>query len=137
MLDGKVAIVTGSTSGIGRGIAVRLASLGARVVVHGRDEAAARQTLAAIGEAGGEGDWHRADLADATACSGLVTFAAGRFGALDILVNNAALTTRGDIEHADSGWLLRSARWPARSRRGPGGLAASALSHRDPDRARR
>ena len=97
---GKVAIVTGSTSGIGRGIAVRLASLGARVVVHGRDQDGARQTLAAIADAGGEGDWHRADLADAAACAGLVAFAVQRFGALDVLVNNAALTTRGDIEHA-------------------------------------
>ena len=49
--------------------------------------------------AGGEGDWHRADLADAAACAGLVAFAVERFGALDVLVNNAALTTRGDIEH--------------------------------------
>jgi len=100
MLKGKVAVVTGSTSGIGRGIAVRLASLGARVVVHGRDQDGARQTLAAIAEAGGEGDWHRADLADAAACTGLIAFAVQRFGALDVLVNNAALTTRGDIEHA-------------------------------------
>ncbi len=100
MLASKVALVTGSTSGIGRGIAVRLASLGARVVVHGRDQAGARQTLAAIENAGGAGDWHRADLADAAACAGLVAFAVERFGALDVLVNNAALTTRGDIEHA-------------------------------------
>jgi NAD(P)-dependent dehydrogenase (short-subunit alcohol dehydrogenase family) len=100
MMTGKVAIVTGSTSGIGRGIAVRLASLGACVVVHGRDEAGARQTLSAIAEAGGDGDWHRADLADATACRGLIGFAVQRFGALDVLVNNAALTTRGDVEHA-------------------------------------
>jgi NAD(P)-dependent dehydrogenase (short-subunit alcohol dehydrogenase family) len=100
MLTNKVAIVTGSTSGIGRGIAVRLASLGARVVVHGRDRIAARQTLSAIAEAGGVGDWHRADLADAAACRGLIGFAVQRFGALDVLVNNAALTTRGDIEHA-------------------------------------
>jgi NAD(P)-dependent dehydrogenase (short-subunit alcohol dehydrogenase family) len=99
-LDRKIALVTGSTSGIGRGIAVRLALLGARVVVHGRDEAGARQTLDAIGAIGGEADWQRADLADAAACTALVDFAVRRFGALDVLVNNAALTTRGDIEHA-------------------------------------
>jgi NAD(P)-dependent dehydrogenase (short-subunit alcohol dehydrogenase family) len=100
MLDNKVALVTGSTSGIGRGIAIRLAALGARVVVHGRDEAGARQTLEAIAAAGGEADWRAADLADAGACRALVAFAVERFGALDVLVNNAALTTRGDIEHA-------------------------------------
>jgi NAD(P)-dependent dehydrogenase (short-subunit alcohol dehydrogenase family) len=99
MLENKVALVTGSTSGIGRGIALRLASLGARVVVHGRDEDGARLTLAAIAAAGGEADWHLADLADAAACAGLVQHAVARFGALDVLVNNAALTTRGDIEH--------------------------------------
>jgi NAD(P)-dependent dehydrogenase (short-subunit alcohol dehydrogenase family) len=100
MLKGKVALVTGSTSGIGRGIAVRLASLGARVMVHGRDAEAARVTLDAIAGAGGEGEWHRADLADANACRDLVAATIARFGALDVLVNNAALTTRGDIEHA-------------------------------------
>ena len=55
MLDGKVAVVTGSTSGIGRGVAVRLASLGARVMVHGRDADAARVTLQAMAAGGGEG----------------------------------------------------------------------------------
>ena len=100
MLSGKVALITGSTSGIGRGIAVRLASLGARVMVHGRDADGARLTLDAIAAAGGEGDWHRADLSDAGACREIVVATVARFGALDVLVNNAALTTRGDIEHA-------------------------------------
>jgi NAD(P)-dependent dehydrogenase (short-subunit alcohol dehydrogenase family) len=98
-LAGRVAIVTGSTSGIGRGIAVRFATEGARVVVHGREETGARVTLEAIERAGGQAAWHRADLSDASACTGLVRFAEECFGALDVLVNNAALTTRGDIEH--------------------------------------
>ncbi len=100
MFEGKVALVTGSTSGIGRGIAVRLASLGARVMVHGRDAEGARVTLEAIAAGGAEGDWHAADLADPAACRTLVEATIARFGALDVLVNNAALTTRGDIEHA-------------------------------------
>ena len=100
MLQGRIAIVTGSTSGIGRAIALRLAGLGARVVVHGRDQDGAAQTLAEIAGAGGGGDSHLADLADPAACRGLIAFAVERFGALDVLVNNAALTTRGDIEHA-------------------------------------
>jgi NAD(P)-dependent dehydrogenase (short-subunit alcohol dehydrogenase family) len=98
-LLGRVAIVTGSTSGIGRGIAVRFAELGAEVVVHGRDEIGARQTLEAIEQAGGKAAWCRADLTAADECRSLVGFAVQTFGGLDILVNNAALTTRGDIEH--------------------------------------
>jgi len=99
-LADRVALVTGSTSGIGRGIARRFASLGAKVVVHGRDHAGASQTLEAIAAEGGEAAWIAADLADAAACRALVDSTIDRFGALDILVNNAALTTRGDIEHA-------------------------------------
>ena len=99
LLSDRIALVTGSTSGIGRGIARRFAALGAKVVVHGRDQAGASQTLDAIGGEGGEAAWFAADLADAAACSRLVAFSVERFGGLDILVNNAALTTRGDIEH--------------------------------------
>ena len=100
MLQGRIAIVTGSTSGIGRAIALRLAGLGTRVVVHGRDQDGAAQTLAEIARAGGDGDVHLGDLADPAACRDLIAFAVERFGGLDVLVNNAALTTRGDIEHA-------------------------------------
>ena len=99
LLSDRIALVTGSTSGIGRGIARRFAALGAKVVVHGRDQAAASQTLEAIVGEGGEASWFAADLADAAACRRLVAFTVERFGGLDILVNNAALTTRGDIEH--------------------------------------
>jgi NAD(P)-dependent dehydrogenase (short-subunit alcohol dehydrogenase family) len=99
LLSNRIALVTGSTSGIGRGIAVRFATLGAKVVVHGRDEVGANQTLEAIAGEGGEAAWCRADLSEASACAALVGFAVERFGGLDILVNNAALTTRGDIEH--------------------------------------
>src|SRR4029453_6542547 len=99
LLADRIALVTGATAGLGRGIARRFAALGAKVVVHGRDEAGASQTLEAIAGEGGESAWFAADLADASACSALVAFTIGRFGALDIVVNNAALTIRGDIEH--------------------------------------
>jgi NAD(P)-dependent dehydrogenase (short-subunit alcohol dehydrogenase family) len=98
-LAGKVALITGSTSGIGRGIADYFAALGARVVVHGRDEARGRAAVEAIAAAGGDAAFSRADLVDEASCRALVAFAVERFGALDVLVNNAADTSRGDVEH--------------------------------------
>jgi NAD(P)-dependent dehydrogenase (short-subunit alcohol dehydrogenase family) len=98
MLDKKVAVVTGSTSGIGKGIATHLASLGARVVVHGHGADRAREVASAIGERGGEADVFTGDLSEPSVCRDVVRFAVDRFGAIDILVNNAAETTRGDVE---------------------------------------
>jgi NAD(P)-dependent dehydrogenase (short-subunit alcohol dehydrogenase family) len=96
-LTGRVAIVTGSTSGIGKGIAFQLAALGAAVVVNGRSEARGAEVVAAIRETGARAAFEACDLTDAEACRRLVDRAAGHFGRLDILVNNAADTSRGDV----------------------------------------
>lgn len=97
-LKNKVALVTGSTSGIGKGIARYFAGLGALVVISGRDADRGAAVVEEIRQAGGEADFMAADLAEVGQCRSLVRFAAERFGRLDVLVNNAANTSRGNIE---------------------------------------
>ena len=92
-LEGKVAIVTGSSRGIGRAVATELASRGAAVVVNYLNSAAAADEVAAdIQSAGGIAQVHQADVSDFNAAQGLVKFAIDSFDGLDILVNNAGIT---------------------------------------------
>jgi NAD(P)-dependent dehydrogenase (short-subunit alcohol dehydrogenase family) len=98
-LDGKISVITGSTSGIGRGIAEHFAALGSRVLVHGLDRSGGLETVRRVKAAGLDADYFEGDLTKEDVCRGLVRFAVERFGALDILVNNAADTGRGDLEH--------------------------------------
>jgi NAD(P)-dependent dehydrogenase (short-subunit alcohol dehydrogenase family) len=91
-LSGKVAVVTGSTRGIGRGIAEEFAAQGARVAVVGRNAARGADVVTGIEAAGGEAHFFAVDLADEPATVGLVSAVTGRWGRLDILVNNAAPT---------------------------------------------
>jgi NAD(P)-dependent dehydrogenase (short-subunit alcohol dehydrogenase family) len=88
-LEGRVALVTGATSGIGRATAEALAGGGAHVFVVGRSAERGEQTVAGIRAAGGSAEFHACDLADRVAIERLMaTVAQG--GRLDILVNNAA-----------------------------------------------
>jgi glucose 1-dehydrogenase len=92
-LKDKVAIVTGAASGNGRGIALRLAEEGARVVVADVSEAGAQETVALIEAAGGPALAVRADVSNKTQVEVMVAAAVQQFGRVDILVNNAGVET--------------------------------------------
>lgn len=92
-LEGKVAVVTGASRGIGRAIALELARRGARVVVnYHRNAAAAEEVVAAIRAEGGEAVAVGADVSDFQQAQALIQAALNTFGRIDILVNNAGVT---------------------------------------------
>ena len=89
-LNGKYALITGSSRGIGRGIALKLAEQGARVAVHYyRNEAAAKQTLEKVRALGSDGFVVQADVCQPDQINRLFETAKEQFGALDIFVSNA------------------------------------------------
>lgn len=90
-LADRVALVTGSGRGIGRAVALRLASLGASVMVHSRTPARNDEVVAAIEAAGGVGCGVVGDVADPAEARSIVDAATDRYGRLDILVNNAGV----------------------------------------------
>jgi gluconate 5-dehydrogenase len=96
-LAGRVALVTGASGGIGRVLAVALASAGAAVAAHGRSEERLRETASLIAEAGGRSVTLAADLADVAACRDLAARAADALGGLDVLVNTAGMNVRSPI----------------------------------------
>jgi glucose 1-dehydrogenase len=104
-LAGKTALVTGSSRGIGRGIAARFAREGANVVVNYSGSArAGEETLAEVVGAGARGALLQADLRSAAEAIALVDAAVREFGTLDILVNNAGVETHApfwDVTEAD------------------------------------
>jgi NAD(P)-dependent dehydrogenase (short-subunit alcohol dehydrogenase family) len=99
-LQDKIALITGSTSGIGRGIAAHFASLGARVVVHGPDAASSNAAADVLRAAGREVHAVAGDLTSVAACREVVRSVVEHHGGIDILVNNAATTARGSLEDA-------------------------------------
>ena len=99
-LEGKVVIVTGGTSGLGRCIAILCAGAGARgVLVTGRDAARGAEVVAKINREWGEAAFVAVDLGDETAATKIMDAAIAAFGTVDLLVNSAAACfPRGDLE---------------------------------------
>ena len=93
-LDGRVALVTGASSGIGRELARGLAGAGARVALSGRSEERLDATRRAIAEGGGEAASFPAEIGDLDAVAPLVAAVTARFGRIDILVNCAGMNKR-------------------------------------------
>jgi NAD(P)-dependent dehydrogenase (short-subunit alcohol dehydrogenase family) len=99
-LTGKVAVITGSSSGIGQGIARHFASLGAIVVIHGLHAKETREVADRLAMAGHDAIPVHGDLRDVEVCRHVVRFAVESRGGVDILVNNAGDTSRGLLENA-------------------------------------
>jgi NAD(P)-dependent dehydrogenase (short-subunit alcohol dehydrogenase family) len=106
-LEGKVALITGAASGIGRGVAIRLAEMRACVAVLDIDEAKGRETAAEIENHGGTATFLKCDVRNAAKCRFAVESVIGQKGSIDILCNCAGIAIRKNIvELAEDEWDL-------------------------------
>jgi NAD(P)-dependent dehydrogenase (short-subunit alcohol dehydrogenase family) len=111
---GRVAVVTGGGSGIGRGLALALAREGARVVVADVDEADAAETVRLVAAAGAEGLAVRTDVADRRQVESLADHVFDRYGATHLLCNNAGVVVHGALQSAtweDWQWVMGVNLW--------------------------
>jgi NAD(P)-dependent dehydrogenase (short-subunit alcohol dehydrogenase family) len=114
-LNEQTILITGATSGLGRALAAELAPTGATLLLHGRDQARGRQTVAELIEASGNREIHflRADLASLDEVRGLADQVIAEQSALHVLVNNAGIGTKlpgdGDRMESRDGYELRFA----------------------------
>ena len=144
-LTGKVALVTGSSRGIGRGIAEMLAQEGCDLVLAGTSEQALQEAAAAVGAHGHRVETLALDLRQEEAPAALATVVRRGWGRLDILVNNAGTTKRGDfLKLTDADWAdgyalkffahvrLARAAWPMLKESGGSLVAIGGSSGRVP-----
>lgn len=105
-LKGKTALVTGSSRGLGAGIAIALAEAGAQVALHDHPKFSPDETHKTIQAAGGRSAVFTADLIDAATCPPLIEQVVKKFGTIDILVNNAGIIRRAPaVDHPMEDWL--------------------------------
>jgi 3-oxoacyl-[acyl-carrier protein] reductase len=146
-LKGKIALVTGSSRGIGRGIAVAFAEAGCDLLLTGRDAAALEEVATSVRGKGRKAAVRVLDLRDANAAKILVEATRQEFGGLDILVNNAGTTKRGDFfVLTDADWAdgyalkffahvrLARAAWPLLKERRGALVAIGGTSGRKPEK---
>lgn len=98
MGDARMAIVTGASSGIGRAVAIELASLGWRVALGARRVDRLEETAAAAGAGGGDTFVHPLDVTDPGSVGGFFTAAEAALGPVDVLINNAGVATPGWLD---------------------------------------
>jgi len=145
-LGGKVALVTGSSRGIGRGIALALAAEGVSLALTARDEKALAEVAQSIRAKGGKTVVVPLDLRERSAATMLVAAVTREFGGLDILINNAGATKRGEFAAlSDADWedgfalkffahvRLARAAWPLLKERRGALVTIGGTSGRKPD----
>jgi 3-oxoacyl-[acyl-carrier protein] reductase len=147
-LKGKAALITGSSRGIGRGIALGFADEGCDLLLTGRDEKALQDVAQSVRAKGRKAAVQALDLREPSAPAALTDTARREFGGLDILVNNAGTTRRGDFlalteEDWQEGYALKffahvrlaRAAWPLLKERRGSLIAIAGTSGRKPDKS--
>jgi NAD(P)-dependent dehydrogenase (short-subunit alcohol dehydrogenase family) len=99
--SGKVALVTGGTSGIGKATAIAFARVGAKVVLSGRREKEGAQVVAEIKKLGGDAAFVRADVAKDADVKAMVDFTVDKYGRLDVAFNNAGVEWMAPVDQAN------------------------------------